>query len=148
MPQIQFFWCKPMKFQTSIIWSYNVHSLKYLRVTKMGCKDMRNRKSEFVTKTQFLCRISGAQWNKHYNTENIAQVIHLGINTIRDFCCQSKLSSLMWQDKEIYLFFDKHFHFIKVFKDWIFLFFSSFLIIRTIYSSKRTGFVLLSDPLL
>jgi len=87
----------------------------------MGCKDMRIRKSEFVAKTQFLCRISGAQWNKHYNTENIAQVIHLEINTIRDFCCQSKLSSLMWQDKEIYLFFDKHFHFIKVFKDWIFL---------------------------
>ena len=30
-------------------------SLKYLRYTPIGCKDIGIRKSEFVTKTQFLC---------------------------------------------------------------------------------------------
>ena len=44
-----------MIFQTLIIWSTRVHSLKYLRSTTLGYKDMGIRKSEFVTKTQFLC---------------------------------------------------------------------------------------------
>ena len=30
-------------------------NLKYLRSTTLGCKDNGIRKSEFVTKTQFLC---------------------------------------------------------------------------------------------
>ena len=30
------------------------HSLKYLRSMTLGCKDIRIKKSEFVTKTQFL----------------------------------------------------------------------------------------------
>ena len=47
-------WCKPLQFQTSIIWYNNIHSLKYLRSTTVGCKDIRIIKSEFVAKTQFL----------------------------------------------------------------------------------------------
>ena len=31
-----------------------IHSLKYLRSPTLKCKDLRIRKSEFVTKTQFL----------------------------------------------------------------------------------------------
>ena len=41
--------CKPLKYQTLIIWSNNIHSLKYLWSTTLGSKDKR-----FVAKTQFL----------------------------------------------------------------------------------------------
>ena len=47
--------CNPLIFQTWIILSNIIHSLKYLRFTTSGCKDIANRKSEFVTKTQFFC---------------------------------------------------------------------------------------------
>ena len=47
-------WRKPLIFQTSTIWSNRIHSVKYVRSTTLGCKDTRIRKSEFVTKTQFL----------------------------------------------------------------------------------------------
>jgi len=43
-------------FQTIIIWSKIIHSLKYLRSLTLKCKDIGKRKSEFVTKSQFLCR--------------------------------------------------------------------------------------------
>ena len=42
-------------FQTYIIWSNRIDSLKYLRFTTLESKDIRLRKSEFVAKTQFLC---------------------------------------------------------------------------------------------
>ena len=47
-------WCKPLIFQTYIIWSNRNHSLKYQRYTTFGCKDIEIRKFEFVAKTQFL----------------------------------------------------------------------------------------------
>ena len=43
-----------MIFQTIIIWSKIIHSLKNLRSPTLNCKDIGIRKSEFVTKTQFL----------------------------------------------------------------------------------------------
>ena len=43
---------RPLIFQTYI---NRILSLKYLRSTTLGCKDIRIRKFEFVTKTQFLC---------------------------------------------------------------------------------------------
>ena len=46
--------CKPMIFQTQIIWSNRIHSLKYLRSTTLICRDKGIKKSEFVTMTQFL----------------------------------------------------------------------------------------------
>ena len=46
---------KSLIFQTYIIWSNRIHSLKYLRSTTFGSKDVVIRKSEFVAKTQFLC---------------------------------------------------------------------------------------------
>ena len=46
--------CKPLKFQTQIIKSNRIHSLKYLRSSIFGPKDIVIRKSEFVAKTQFL----------------------------------------------------------------------------------------------
>ena len=42
-------------FQTYIIWSNRIHSLKYLRSTTLEFKDIGFRKAEFVAKTQFLC---------------------------------------------------------------------------------------------
>ena len=48
-------WCdKPLIFQIQVIWSNRIHSLKYLRSTTFGFKDIVIRKSEFVAKTQFL----------------------------------------------------------------------------------------------
>ena len=46
--------CKPLIFQTQIIWSNRIHSLKYLRYATFGSKDLVIRKSEFVAKIQFL----------------------------------------------------------------------------------------------
>ena len=46
--------CKPLIFQTLIIRYNRNHSLKYLRSTTFGSKDIVIRKSEFVTKTHFL----------------------------------------------------------------------------------------------
>ena len=40
--------CKPLIFQTQIIWSNRIHSLKYLRSATFGSKDIMIRKSEFV----------------------------------------------------------------------------------------------------
>ena len=47
-------WRRPLIFQTYNIWCNRIHSLKYLRFTTVGYKDIRIRKFEFVTKTQFL----------------------------------------------------------------------------------------------
>ena len=47
-------WCKLLIFQTQIIWFNRIHSLKYLRSTTFGSKDIVIMKSEFVAKTQFL----------------------------------------------------------------------------------------------
>ena len=47
-------WCKPLICQTQIVLSKNIHSLKYLSFTTLGCRDIGIRKSEIVTKTQFL----------------------------------------------------------------------------------------------
>ena len=46
--------CKPLIFQTQIIWSNRIHSLKYLRSATFGSKDIVIIKSEFVAKTQSL----------------------------------------------------------------------------------------------
>jgi len=54
-------------FQTWIILSNRIHSLKYLRSTTLGCKDIGIRKSEFVAKTQFLWLIK--QWNIYLKWE-------------------------------------------------------------------------------
>jgi len=59
--------CKPLIFQTQIIWSNRIHSLKYLRSTTFGSKDIINRKSEFVAKTQFLCDLVAPLWEKQRN---------------------------------------------------------------------------------
>ena len=46
--------CKPLIFQTQIIWTNRIHSLKYLRYATFDSKDIVIRKSEFAAKTQFL----------------------------------------------------------------------------------------------
>ena len=38
-------WCKPLIFQTQVFWSSRMHSLKYLRSTTLGCKDIGILKS-------------------------------------------------------------------------------------------------------
>jgi len=54
-PYIYWTWCcRLLIFQTKIIWCNRTHSLKYLTSTTMGCRDIGIRKSEFVSKTQFL----------------------------------------------------------------------------------------------
>ena len=46
--------CKPLIVQTQIIWFNRIHSLKYLRSTTFGSKDIAIRIFKFVAKTQFL----------------------------------------------------------------------------------------------
>ena len=38
---------KPLIFQAKIIQSNKIYRFQYLRSTTLGCKDIRNRKSEF-----------------------------------------------------------------------------------------------------
>jgi len=47
-------WCRLLIFQTKIIWCNIIQSLKYLRSSTLGCRDIGIRKSEFVLKTQLL----------------------------------------------------------------------------------------------
>ena len=47
-------WCKPLIFQTIIIWSKRIYSLKYQRSPIYTYIEIGIRKSEFVAKTQFL----------------------------------------------------------------------------------------------
>ena len=55
-PYIYGTWCcRLLIFQTKIIWCNRIHSLKFLRSTTLGCRDIGIRKSEFVSKTQFIC---------------------------------------------------------------------------------------------
>ena len=73
--------CKPLIFQTQIIWSNRIHNLNYLRSATFVSKDIVNRKSEFVEKTQF---ISGASlWPRSvssfyitfkYKIENLSEL--------------------------------------------------------------------------
>ena len=48
---------KPFIFQTLVILFISINSLKYLRSTALGCKDIEFRKSEFVAKTQLLSEL-------------------------------------------------------------------------------------------
>ena len=41
-----------------------MHSLKYLRSTTLGCKDIAVRKSEFVAKNKFFCLKSKLRGHK------------------------------------------------------------------------------------
>ncbi len=47
-------WEKPLKFQTWIMSYTRIYIMKYLWTTTLGCKDLGNRKSEFVAKTLFF----------------------------------------------------------------------------------------------
>ena len=64
-------WCKLLIFPTWIILSISINSLKYLRSTTLGYKDIEIRKSEIVAKTQFLyCKYniwSGCKYNLFRN---------------------------------------------------------------------------------
>ena len=66
-PYIHGTWCcRLLIFQTKIIWCNRIYSLKYLRSMTLGCRDIGIRKSEFVSKTQFLSLIQ-ERWEL-YNT--------------------------------------------------------------------------------
>ena len=47
-----------MMAKTFDVSNLDYYSLKYLRSKTLGCKDKGIRKSEFVTKTQFLCKVN------------------------------------------------------------------------------------------
>ena len=48
---------RPLTFQTMTSFRSNSISLKYQRFTTLGSKNIGIRKSEFVAKTQFLCKV-------------------------------------------------------------------------------------------
>ena len=79
-PYIYGTWCcRLLIFQTKIIWCKRIHSLKYLRSTTLGCRDIGiYRKSEFVTKTQFLsCNIRNV-----YSASNLSHKNFCFINSL------------------------------------------------------------------
>ena len=43
--------CRLLIFQTKIIWCNKIHSMKYLRSTSLGCKDIGIKILQFVAKT-------------------------------------------------------------------------------------------------
>ena len=47
-------WCKALIFQILIVLSISINSLKYLRSSTLGYKDIEIRKSEYVAKIKFL----------------------------------------------------------------------------------------------
>ena len=49
-------WCKPLIFQTSIIWSTKIQTLKFLRSTTLGCRDIGIRKN-FVLNYPRICTL-------------------------------------------------------------------------------------------
>jgi len=62
---------KSLIFQTYIIWSNRIHTLKYLRSTTLESKDIEFRKAEFVAKTQVLWGKSDKQTNWDYYSIHI-----------------------------------------------------------------------------
>ena len=68
-------WCKPLIFQTQIILSKKIYSLKFLRSMTLGCKYIGIIKSEFVAKTQFLSNEnSPLQFTNWWKTENVSAI--------------------------------------------------------------------------
>ena len=102
-------WCKPLIFQTYIIWSNRIHCLKYQRSKTLGSKDIEIRKVEFVTKTQFVLRIVKyllcfemhvvkmerkelSLWNK---------IKYLNLNIFRTRCCIPLIfqTQIIWSNR-------------------------------------------------
>ena len=69
-------------FQTLVIWSHRILSLKYLRSNTQGCKDIGFRTSEFVAKTRFLS--VQVAWSDHIvlinQTDNIILVRYIKVS--------------------------------------------------------------------
>jgi hypothetical protein len=69
-------------FQTLIIWSHRILSLKYLRSKIQGCKDIGFRTSEFVAKTRFLS--VQVAWSEHIvlisQTDNIILASYIKVS--------------------------------------------------------------------
>ena len=53
-----------------------MNSLKYQRSTTFGCKDIEIRKSEFVVKTQFLCKNIIYIYNDNYTEHYLYLRVH------------------------------------------------------------------------
>ena len=122
--------CKPLIFQTQIIWSNRIHSLKYLRSATFGCKDIVIRKSEFVAKTQFLC----------FQIVVVDLCLKLtcpqGWFEMRTPSFQTLLSSIetMWQNIQVYTTWKIciHYHAVQT-RFLVLVFFSIFLVLLPCY---------------
>ena len=80
---------KSLIFQTCIIWSNRIHSLKYLRSTTLESEDIGFRKAEFVAKTQFLLQKFNVLKITFCNSEHM-QKSYLG-------SCHKKLDRIGWE---------------------------------------------------
>ena len=95
--------CKPLIFQTQIIWSNRIHSLKYLRYATFGSKEIVIGKSEFVAKTQFLYFIFPLWLLKRQEKDGI-RPIKFKILRSNNFCISIKTGTLI---KDIFYFYWK-----------------------------------------
>ena len=89
-PYIYWTWCcRLLIFQTKIIWGNRIHSFKYLRSTTLCCREIGIRKSEFVSKTQFLSLYSSFKIIKgavYFSQTQILKSLHF----------QPELKTLEW----------------------------------------------------
>ena len=103
---LNIFWtrcCKPSIFQTQIIWSYRIHSLKYLRSATFGYKDIVIRKSEFVAKIQFLCQEENIGWIAN----SYILMMLLGIEESFETAASFPLIQYRYQIQNVYLHLKK-----------------------------------------
>ena len=65
-----------------IIWSNNIHTLKYQRSITLGCKDIAIRKFEFVAKTQFLSIIICRRYKDKNKIDSLWQFMLVTLNLL------------------------------------------------------------------
>ena len=89
-------WCKPLIFLTILIWS----KMKYLRFPTFKWKDKWIIKSEFLTKTQFLCwcfSITNSTMNRYIDTSFLEPVIKMLFETALLTC--RMITRKLWDRK-------------------------------------------------
>ena len=65
-PYIYGTWCcRLLIFQTKIIWCNRIHSLKFLRSTTLGCKDIRKRNLSLWQRINYF-ETHTSLWNREY----------------------------------------------------------------------------------
>ena len=97
LPQTQIFYslylCNPLIFQTWIIWSNIIHSLKYLRSYYIGLKEYRDKKIG-------VCGKNSNPFNLHHNGE-----WYYMLSILKKMSPRPKLNWCIWKNCGFVIFF-------------------------------------------